>query len=116
MGLLQRNMKKCGRSITLIKHADASTGLSHRGRDKTQDVKTTVNYAAFTDFEKFEVDGTYIKSTDQKIIIDSSIENSLPDLTKYDEVQDGTVLWKIMNVKTHRSKSQILLYKIQVRR
>lgn len=116
MGLLQRNMKKCGRSVTLIRHADTAAGLSHRGRDKTQDVKTTVQYANFTDYEKFEVDGTIIKATDQKVIIDTSIENNLPDLTKHDELQDGTVLWKIKSVKTYRSKSDTLLYKIQVRR
>lgn len=116
MTILQRNMKKCGRNIVIIKHSISSSGLSHRGRDKSQDISTNINYANFVDYEKFEVDGVLVKSTDQKILINADIENNIPDLSNYDEIKDGDILWKIKNIKTYRSKSMNLLYKIQARR
>ena len=112
MGLLERNLAKCGRSISIIKHSDIASGKSHRSRDRTQDVSTTTE-GAFIDFSKFDIDGVDIKSSDQQVIVNAM---GLPDLSHYDEIQEGAVLWKIKKVKIYRSKDAVLLYKFQVRR
>ena len=114
MALLQRNIARSGRTVTVVKHSATPAGLSHRGRDKSLDEKFVAK-GAFTEFKRAAIDGEFTKSTDQTLLIDGRAPG-IPDLTKYNEVQDGNVLWEIMRVTTYRSADKIELYKIQVRR
>jgi hypothetical protein len=118
----QRLISENGRAMTLVRLDQGNpTDPTKPWRESTGASEVIFSIiGVFTEFEKEDFDGTLVRRGDKRVLAAASAvevaagfsDNAVED---YDMVLDGTVRWKIVDVRVIQPGVDKVLYDIHVR-
>lgn len=119
--LADRLINENGRSLTLLRKDQGNPvdpAKPWRSSTEADEIEFSV-VGVFIEFEKDEVDGTIVKRGDKRLLIAAKdIDDQSPANTNvedYDEITDGTVVYRIINAQVIEPGDTRILYDLQVR-
>ncbi len=105
-----RLLTKYGKTMYL-ERAGTSVTDPITGDAVTQPPQSLPVVGVVQDFNRFEVDGTTILSSDKKVTITAATAPLIGDT-----LQDGATKWRIINISDKTPADVTLCYQLQVRR
>ncbi|WP_413730798.1 hypothetical protein [Sodalis sp. RH22] len=105
-----RLLTKYGKTMSLERAGSATTDPV-TGDAVTQPAQSLPVIGVVQDFNRIEVDGTTILSSDKKVTITAATAPLIGDM-----LHDGTTKWRIINISDKTPAVVTLCYQLQVRR
>ena len=69
----------------------------------------------FTEYESAEINGDAIKAGDKKLLA-NALDTNGATLEDFEFVTDGSISWRIKNVKPLQPGNAIIMYEVQIRK